>query len=68
MTDGTLIHSRVMDFDYADNLRSISYHAKFVRGDTPVFEGLMFGGTLGMYTMVKPGAFAITLNQRAYWS
>jgi len=64
--DGTIIHSRNLDFDNADSMRKITYNAKFVHGTKPAFEAVMFGGVAGVYTGVKPGAFSISENQREF--
>jgi hypothetical protein len=60
--DGTIIHSRNLDFDNADSMRKITYRAKFVHGDKPAFESIMFGGVSGVYTGIKPGAYSISEN------
>lgn len=65
MRDGTIVHGRNLDFEYADILRKITYAAKFVRGDKILFEATMFAGCVGVYTGMKPGAFSISENKRA---
>ena len=60
--DGTIIHGRIMDFDWTNFLRNIAYKAKFVRGDKHVYDGVLFAGTLGVLTGMKPGAFSISIN------
>jgi len=51
-----------MDFDAADLLRKIAFTAKFTRKGKVVFESVMFAGTLGLYTGIKHGKFAISIN------
>lgn len=45
-------------------MRNITYVARFYKGDSYIFEAVMFGGMSGMYTGFKEGAFSISLNQR----
>ena len=58
------MHGRILDFDFADYMRSITYRAKFVRDGQYVYDAVMFAGIVGVYTGMKGGAFAITENQR----
>mmetsp|Transcript_11 Transcript_11/g.21 ORF Transcript_11/g.21 Transcript_11/m.21 type:complete len:187 (-) Transcript_11:377-937(-) len=53
-----------MDFDFANYLRAITYNARFVRNGEYVFDAVMFGGIVGVYTGVKEGSFSISENQR----
>ena len=62
--DNSIIHGRVMDFDFSDDMRNGTYNAHFVKGGKPVFDAVMFAGTVGVYTGVKYGGFGITLNER----
>ena len=64
--DGTIIHQRNLDFDNASLLRKDTYKAKFVRNGEYVFDAVMFGGTIGIYTGMKKGAFSISENQREF--
>jgi len=54
----------MLDFDYSNNMRSITFKAKFVRSGEYLFDALMFSGTVGIYTGMKPNAFSISINQR----
>lgn len=65
MANGTIIHHRNMDFDNTSNLRKITFNAKFQRGGEPIFDCVLFAGTLGTYTGVKPGKFAVSINQKS---
>ena len=58
----------MLDFDYVDYMRAISYRAKFTRGGEYLYDSIMFSGTVGVYTGMKPNAFSISLNQRMGWS
>ena len=62
MNNGTIIHSRNLDFDLPDLMRMISYNAHFVHGGSPSFDAVMFGGTVGVYTGIKSRAFSVSLN------
>jgi len=62
--DGTIIHGRVMDFTFADDMRRTTYNAEFVNGEDFLFNAVMFGGTTGIYTGMRPNAFSLSLNQR----
>jgi len=64
MSNGTIIHGRNLDFDFADQFRNMTYRAKFVRGDKYLFDAVMFAGNVGVYTGMKAGAFSISENQR----
>ena len=64
--DGTIIHSRNLDFDNASLMREITFQAKFVRGGMYVFDAIMFAGTTGVYTGMKAGAFSVSENERRF--
>lgn len=65
MANGTILHSRNFDWgENADNLKKITYHAKFVKGTEHLFDAVMFGGNTNIYTGSKPKAFSISVNQR----
>ena len=48
MPNGTIIHLRNLDFDFPDEMRKVTYIAKFYKGDVYVYEGVMFGGLVAM--------------------
>jgi len=60
-----------MDFDFPDDMRLTTYNAEFVNGDEFLFHAVMFGGTNGVYSGMRPDAFTLSLNQRFpnkhYW-
>ena len=60
--NGTIIHSRNLDFDFSDTMRKFTYRARFVKGDEYSFDAVMFGSTIGVYTGFKEGAFSISEN------
>lgn len=64
--NGTIIHSRNLDFNNPDKLRKTAFRAKFYKNGTESFDAVMFAGTLGVYTGLKPGAFSISENQRQF--
>lgn len=59
-TDGTIIHSRNLDYNDAPFMRNLTFRAKFVAGDEFLFSAVMFAGNLGVYTGMKPGGFSIS--------
>lgn len=59
--DGTIIHSRNLDYNHAaDEMRNITYRAKFIQNGKYSFDAVMFAGTLGVYTGMKDGGFSIS--------
>jgi hypothetical protein len=62
MSNGTIIHARNLDFDNADQMRKLTFRAKFVKQGQEKFEAVMFAGTIGVYTGIKKGAFSISEN------
>jgi hypothetical protein len=62
--DGLIMHLRMLDFDFPNDTRNITYVAEFFNGDSYAYEAVMFGGLAAMQTGFKRGAFSISLNQR----
>ena len=62
--DGTIIHSRNLDFGEADSLRDVTFHATFRKDGEEIFDAVMFAGTIGVYTGERKGAFSVSENQR----
>lgn len=62
--DGKIVHSRNLDFDFADYMRNITFRAVFTKNGQYVYDAVMFGGTIGVYTGMKAGAFSLSENQR----
>ena len=64
MDDGTIIHSRNLDFAFSETMEKITYNAHYVHGKEHSFDAVMFGGIVGTYTGIKKGAFSISEDQR----
>ena len=64
--NGTLFMARNLDFYFANETRKVSYIGKFYRGDTYLFESVMFAGLTSVFTAFKPNAFAISINERTF--
>mmetsp|Transcript_3257 Transcript_3257/g.2195 ORF Transcript_3257/g.2195 Transcript_3257/m.2195 type:complete len:229 (+) Transcript_3257:200-886(+) len=62
--DGTVMHSRNLDFPNADQMRDITYKAEFKKDGKVLFHAVQFAGTIGLYTGLKEGAFSISENDR----
>lgn len=60
--NGTIIHSRNLDFDFADEMRKITFNARFIKDGKYKFDAVMFAGTIGLYTGFKEGAYSISEN------
>jgi len=62
--DGKIVHSRNLDFDFANYMRNITFRANFTRDGEYVYDAVMFAGTIGVYTGMKANAFSLSENQR----
>jgi len=60
--DGTLLHSRTVDYGPKDKFRKIIYNAKVMKGDVYLYDAVMLAGYTGLYTAFKPGAFSYAEN------
>lgn len=60
--DGLIMHLRMLDFDFPNDMRNLTYIAQFFRGDEYQYEAVMFGGLAAMQTGFKKGAFSISIN------
>ena len=61
LADGTIVHSRNLDYNHAaEDMRQITYRAVFVEDGQYKFDAVMFGGTIGTYTGMKAGSFSIS--------
>jgi hypothetical protein len=56
-----------LDFDFPDEMRNITYLGHFYKNGKPVFDAIMFTGTVGVYTGIKYGAFSVSENDRQPW-
>jgi len=61
--NGKIIHSRNLDFAFADAMRTITYEGVFMRDDKELFRSVMFAGLTGVFTGHREG-FSISLNER----
>ena len=60
-TDGTIIHSRNLDFNVQEDImRSMTYNAKYMKDGKYLFDAVMFGATIGTYTGMKANGFSIS--------
>jgi N-acylethanolamine-hydrolysing acid amidase len=64
LDNGTIVHERNLDFDFAADMKEITYIAKFYKNDKYIYESIMFAGTSLSYTGIREGAFSISENQR----
>ena len=64
MTNGTVIHSRNLDFEEPSAMRKVVFRALFKKNGKYSFDAVMFSGTVGIYTGMKSGAFSVSENQR----
>lgn len=62
-SNGMIIHSRNLDFAFADPMRNITYEGIFTRGDKELYRAIMFAGLNGVMTGHRDG-FSISLNER----
>jgi hypothetical protein len=63
-TNNTLVHGRNLDFPFATQLRDMLFNVDFYRGSTYVYTATTFPGYFGVITGIKPGAFAISIDER----
>ena len=62
MENGTIIHSRNLDFDMPETMKYVTYNARFVHGNKTSFDAVMFAGVVGVYTGMKEGAYSVSEN------
>lgn len=46
--DGLVVHMRMLDFDFPDETRQLTYTAEFYKSGEVLYEAVMFGGLAGM--------------------
>jgi len=63
--NGTIVHSRNLDFPQTSQMRAITFNARFKKGGKFLYNSIMFAGNVGIYTGLKPGAFSVSQNTRA---
>lgn len=64
--DGTIIHSRNLDYDAAPQMRTITFRSNYMRDGKLLFEAVQFAGNIGIYTGMRPDAFSISQNTRQH--
>jgi hypothetical protein len=60
--NGTIIHSRNLDFEEPSIMRKVVYRAIFKKNGLYSFDAVMFAGTVGIYTGMKKGSFSVSEN------
>lgn len=60
MANGTIIHSRNLDFHNTGKMRDITFRARFVKNGEEKFDAVMFAGNVGIYTGIKKGAYSVS--------
>ena len=50
MPNGTVIHQRNLDYDYAPYMRNLTFQVQMTRGGNKIWKGVMFAGNVGVYT------------------
>jgi len=61
---GKMFHVRNMDFDMAKTLRQLTIRVEYQKQGKTIFWATTFVGYVGVLTGMKPGSFAISLNER----
>ena len=62
--NGEILHGRNMDYPLYESMNDLTYNADFYRDGKLVYHAVMFAGYTGVFTAMKPGKFAISINQR----
>ena len=63
--DGSILHGRNLDYPVPKAMRELVANVEFVRDGKLLYRATTFIGYFGVLTGVKPGAFAISLDQRS---
>ena len=63
-SDGSVILGRNLDYFLQDYLRGLVVDIEFHRGGEVLYKAVTFAGYFGVLTGMKPGSFAMSLNQR----
>ena len=63
--DGSILHGRNLDYVVPRAMRELVANIEFMRDGKLLYRATTFIGYFGVLTGVKPGAFAISLDQRA---
>ena len=62
--DGSILHGRNLDYVVPKAMRELVANIEFLRNGQLLYRATTFIGYFGVLTGVKPGAFAISLDQR----
>lgn len=62
--DGHLLFARNLDYDFASLIGKLVIEVDFHKNGKSLYKAVTFAGLVGILTGVKPGQFAISLNQR----
>ena len=62
--NGEIVHARNMDYPLYDSMHNLTYTADFYKNGEFLFKATMFAGYTGVFTAMKPGKFAISINER----
>eukprot|EP00344_Euplotes_crassus_P005325 CAMPEP_0197004484 /NCGR_PEP_ID=MMETSP1380-20130617/23210_1 /TAXON_ID=5936 /ORGANISM="Euplotes crassus, Strain CT5" /LENGTH=336 /DNA_ID=CAMNT_0042423291 /DNA_START=205 /DNA_END=1213 /DNA_ORIENTATION=+ len=62
--NGEIIHARNMDYPLYQSMQNLTYTADFFDNGEFLFRSTMFAGYTGVFTAMKPGKFAISINER----
>jgi len=62
---GKIYHARNLDFELSQILERMTIELDFRRGGKTVFYGTTYAGYFAVLTGMKPGVFAVSLDQRS---
>jgi hypothetical protein len=62
--NGEIVHGRNMDYPLFEYMKDLTYTADFYVNGKMIFRADMFAGYAGVFTGMKPGKFAISINER----
>eukprot|EP00344_Euplotes_crassus_P006349 CAMPEP_0197014912 /NCGR_PEP_ID=MMETSP1380-20130617/72121_1 /TAXON_ID=5936 /ORGANISM="Euplotes crassus, Strain CT5" /LENGTH=350 /DNA_ID=CAMNT_0042440401 /DNA_START=95 /DNA_END=1147 /DNA_ORIENTATION=- len=60
----SIVHARNLDYPIYESMRNDTFDIDFVKNGELVFKGVGTGGSTNSYTIMKPGAFAVSINAR----
>ena len=59
-----IVHGRNMDYLLYKFMEDITYKAEFYYNEVKIYDAIMFAGYTGVFTAMKTGQFAISINER----
>ena len=62
--DGSVVHGRNLDYPIAKAMTNLTARVRWTRGGAVAFESMSFVCQTGFNTLVRPGAFSVTQNER----